>query len=321
MTFSGTVFIFLLVSCVAVAVPWIVLPLQHTGQTQQHSKIYGEDCHHIINPLSFADNADGTVIDKVTFLMWQQAESGDLDWVNATEYCSQLQTGGFTDWRLPYIHELYGIANLSSPIFNEPFLSTCMFNGSECNAYWSSNAGRNPEYRWVVYTSGAAGDLPSGRVDGFHARCIRYTQPLSEYYAISPHFKVVEGGLAALDNTNGLVWQLQEPTVTMNWFDAISYCETLTYANSDDWRLPNIKELFSTCDAALFAPAVDSSIFQQVESKSMYLYWSSTTTPHRNDNAWMVEYKTGEVTFDSKKIPLNVRCVRSGWPSESDDTN
>lgn len=292
---------------------WVALPLQHTGITTKNSRIYGDDSDHILNPLSYVDKGDGTILDTVTTLTWEQAESGNVDWESAADYCSRLQTGGYTDWRLPTIHELYGTVNLAKPVFmTPPFAATV----PTAKCYWSGNAGRFSEYRWVVYDMGAAVDLPIDKSDDFHAKCVRYSYPLTYYTSFPSHFTVLKNGSTALDNTNGLMWQLKEPSVTMNWVDAISYCEGLTFGDFSDWRLPNIKELFSTSDPAFFDPAIDTTVFTQVESKSMLAYWSSSTDQLEYNNAWMVEYRTGEVTTDSKKIPVNVRCVRSGWPSE-----
>jgi len=299
--------------CDASASSLIALPLQHTGQTEKFSSTYGEDSDHILNPLSFTDNGDGTITDAVSTLMWQKDDSIDMDWESASAYCSTLRMGGYIDWRLPDIHELYSSVNLTYPVvYNAPFSSPN--TSAEC--HWSSNVGRDSEYRWVLYANGDARDVPAGRVDGFRSRCVRYTHSPAFYFSPASRFTVYDDEIAQ-DNTNGLMWQLSESRVTVTWLEAISYCEELDFADFSDWRLPNIKELFSTCDQAFFSPTIDVSVFKDIESKSMCAYWSSSTQQQQSNNAWLVEYKTGEVTFDSKKRPLNVRCVRAGWPAES----
>lgn len=42
-----------------------------------------------------------------------------------------------------------------------------------------------------------------------------------------------------------------------NWCEALAYCENLTFAGHDDWRLPNIRELQSIVDYGRFTLAID----------------------------------------------------------------
>ena len=49
----------------------------------------------------FVDNADRTVTDLDTGLMWQQTTSSERNWENAIEYCERLSHAGFSDWRMP----------------------------------------------------------------------------------------------------------------------------------------------------------------------------------------------------------------------------
>jgi ABC-type transport system substrate-binding protein len=48
--------------------------------------------------------------DPATGLTWTKADNGsDVNWNQATDYCSSLRLGGYSDWRLPTIDELKGI--------------------------------------------------------------------------------------------------------------------------------------------------------------------------------------------------------------------
>ncbi|MBR6244346.1 DUF1566 domain-containing protein [bacterium] len=60
--------------------------------------------------------------------------------------------------------------------------------------------------------------------------------------------ETVEGDPVIIDGTLGLEWQ--QPPYSMeadqlDWYDAVDYCNNLTYAGHDDWRLPSVKEFFS----------------------------------------------------------------------------
>jgi hypothetical protein len=69
----------------------------------------------------FIDNADGTVTDRATGLMWMQSDSGHLKvgpygdgrmgWPQALAWASQLNQAGYADWRLPNAKELQSIVN------------------------------------------------------------------------------------------------------------------------------------------------------------------------------------------------------------------
>jgi hypothetical protein len=51
-----------------------------------------------------------TWTDPDTGLMWAKKDNGsDVDWNQASAYCSNLQLAGHSDWRLPTIEELGGI--------------------------------------------------------------------------------------------------------------------------------------------------------------------------------------------------------------------
>ncbi|MBT5028204.1 MAG: DUF1566 domain-containing protein [Nitrospinaceae bacterium] len=59
------------------------------------------------------DNADGTLTETKTQLMWTQQDSYSelgkcLNWYQAQSYVKNLKTGGYTDWRLPKVVE-YGM--------------------------------------------------------------------------------------------------------------------------------------------------------------------------------------------------------------------
>jgi hypothetical protein len=60
----------------------------------------------------FVDNGDGTVTDRATGLMWQQADSGaGYKWRDALAYAQDLVLAGHDDWRLPNAKELQSIVD------------------------------------------------------------------------------------------------------------------------------------------------------------------------------------------------------------------
>lgn len=62
----------------------------------------------------FVDNADGTVTDRATGLMWAQADSGSgMLWQAALDYAEGSSLAGYNDWRLPNAKELQSIVDYS----------------------------------------------------------------------------------------------------------------------------------------------------------------------------------------------------------------
>lgn len=62
----------------------------------------------------YKDNKNGTITDTKTSLMWTKVDSyADLgkclDWNASQSYVSGLNTGGYSDWRLPTVKELKAI--------------------------------------------------------------------------------------------------------------------------------------------------------------------------------------------------------------------
>jgi hypothetical protein len=102
----------------------------------------------------FSDNADGTITDIATGLMWQQDDSGEgLDWEESLGYCEVLDTAGYDDWRLPNVKELQSIVDYSlSPDTSGSAAIDPLFDGSSITneagqsdypAYWSSTTHAN----------------------------------------------------------------------------------------------------------------------------------------------------------------------------------
>ncbi len=103
---------------------------------------------------SFVDNADSTITDQATGLMWQQNDAESTNWENAISQCEADTTAGFDDWRLPNVKELQSIVDYTrapaptdgsagsaaiDPVFN----STSINNEAgevDWGFYWSSTA-------------------------------------------------------------------------------------------------------------------------------------------------------------------------------------
>ncbi|MCB1174307.1 MAG: DUF1566 domain-containing protein, partial [Leptospiraceae bacterium] len=70
----------------------------------------GQDASYTGLAASYTDNGNGTVTDHQTGLMWQKSFQR-LSWEDAMNAAASDTTGGYTDWRVPTIKELYSLMN------------------------------------------------------------------------------------------------------------------------------------------------------------------------------------------------------------------
>jgi hypothetical protein len=122
----------------------------------------------------YTDHNDGTVTDNSTGLMWQQADTSDKTWADALAYCTSLNLGGYTDWRLPNIKELRSLvaANRSNPA-----IDTAFFPETSATWFWSSTTNASTPYdAWIV--NFYFGDVDGhGKINEYHVRAVRGGRP------------------------------------------------------------------------------------------------------------------------------------------------
>jgi Protein of unknown function (DUF1566) len=285
----------------------------------------GQDGAYSINPMSYTDNNDGTVTDRITGLMWQKCSVGQDDqtcigaatpstWDQAQTACGDLnQTvfAGHSDWRLPSKKELitivdYGVS-YPGPTIDQTFPYTV--SGST-SYYWTStpNAGNTTDAWYVTFDYGsvyhANKDPNIPNPTKYYVRCVR-GEPTAQSFKDN-------GNNTVTDNRTGLTWQKKPEKVSsyrITWADALSYCEGLSLGGHTDWRLPDAKEFESLADDTRFNPSINTKYFPDTDY--IYTWWSSTTRADSPTYGWYVAFGGGTVAnIDTKDFYLNVRCVR-----------
>jgi len=98
-------------------------------------------------PPRFTDNGDDTVTDNNTNLIWSKNASlvEWKNWKEASNWCAGLTFAGYSDWRLPAIHELQSLRDIDMlgqhdyPLLpaDHPFVNVLT------DYYWSANTGRH----------------------------------------------------------------------------------------------------------------------------------------------------------------------------------
>ena len=76
------------------------------------------------------------------------------------------------------------------------------------------------------------------------------------------------------DNVTGLMWQRIDDHQYRNYSQAEAYCNNLSLAGYQDWRIPSIEALVSLPDYSAFRPSMNETYF--TNDYHTYGYWSST---------------------------------------------
>jgi len=231
------------------------------------------------------------------------------DFINAL---NSANFGGYSNWQMPTVKELSFInnRNLGSNVLT---INTDYFPNTTSSYYWSSTSlVNNPISAWyVTFNSGNADYSPKrlyGSIRQYAVRAVRGGQ-----CGAVGNF-VDNGDETVTDNNTGLMWQQDTGPVNYNWKEALSYCENLTLAGYNDWRLPSANELQSLVDYSRYNPSIDTIFSNTVSS----FYWSSTTFVSNTAIAWYVRFDNGRVRNNGgQKIPppsfdLYFRAVRGG---------
>ena len=269
---------------------------------------YGQDAQFQTHAPSYTLGADGlTVHDNVTGLTWQRSPDTDgdgaLTWrdkltlAQAQAQPAKLNAakfGGFNDWRLPSIKELYSLfdARGTDPTVQgndtsglRPFIDTNFFKF----AYGDTSGGEriiDSQYASsTVYVSQSDGgpdgpgfgkllfgvNFADGRIKGyglmmpgglektFFVMCVRG----NPNYGKNDFHDNADGTIA--DRATGLVWSKTDSGKGMNWQEALAWVQAKNaekYLGHNDWRLPGVKELQSLVDYSrspdtTHSPAID----------------------------------------------------------------
>ena len=118
------------------------------------------------------------------------------------------------------------------------------------------------------------------------------------------------------DSIYKLMWQDGEEIFKGDYDEAVKYCENLTFAGFEDWRLPTLNELISITDDTRFEPAINKAFKNiayetNVKGEKIYdWYWSSTKYVSDSYFVWVVSFENGGDGWGALYLRNFVRCVR-----------
>lgn len=123
----------------------------------------------------------------------------------------------------------------------------------------------------------------------------------------------ISGGIIVIDLATGLMWAKVTTAAggnngaLINFADAISYADGLTFAGFSDWRLPNINELFSCVNHDV---GVDPD-FSHTDNPFISDYnVSSTTSGSDTTKCLHVDFSTCEIAERLKTATGYIKVVR-----------
>ena len=259
--------------------------------------LFGQDAQFGESLFSFRDNADGTITDNNTGLMWQQIPSDqDFSWQEAVDYCENLELAEYDDWRMPSAKELFSISDFESgwPYLDTEYFILASGQVSKDEQYWTSNyyIGRTVEggYNSAFGVNHVTGHIKAysanaqGPVGGKYVRAVRGN-------SYGENDFVDNGDNTVTDKATGLMWAKNDDEITLDWPGALLYAKNSELAGHSDWRLPNVKELQSIVDYSRspsaedtenIGPAIDpifncTPIVNEAGNDDYGYYWTSTS--------------------------------------------
>ena len=209
--------------------------------------LYGQDAQYVGLEPSYRDNGDGTVSDLVTALLWEKTPTFDTyQHEDAVSYCENLETGGYDNWRMPTIKELYSLADYRGELLlddvSTPYIDATYFDfqypaGRQyAGQYWSSTRYRVPpssdgedqmKYFGFNFADGhikAYGTsytfdgtpMEGAFAPGMYVRCVSGEENI---YGVNQF--VDNGDGTVTDTATGLMWQQTDDGQTRNWEEAL----------------------------------------------------------------------------------------------------
>jgi len=289
---------------------------------------YGEDAQFPKHPPSYTLSGDGlTTLDNNTGLTWQRSPDTDgdgaltrhdkLTFAQAQALPAKLNAarfGGFSDWRLPTIKELYSLIlfsglDPSGPSAEAgrptPFIDTKVFQFAYGDTstgerlidsqYASSTKYVGKSFRGFDKLFGV--NFADGRIKGYDlqmpgggAEKTFFVQCVRGNLAYGTNDFHDNGDGTVTDRATGLMWAQADSGKGMNWEAALAWVQARNaerYLGHNDWRLPNAKELqslvdYSRCPDITGSPAIDpmfhcTAIGNEIGQTDYPYYWTGTT--------------------------------------------
>ena len=299
------------------------IPAPSVGQA-----FYGQDAQFSDVQPSYTKSSDGlTVKDNVTGLTWQKSPdtNGDgvidsLDKMTLTQAQTHITTlnsakyGGYNDWRLPTIKELYSLITFAgidpkvdgtdtsglTPFIDRTYFEFGYGDTARGERIIDTAYASSTQYVYHTMLSSPAMfgvNFADGRIKGysldmswqgpgeskFSIRLVR-----GAVYGVNDF--VDNGDSTITDRATGMMWSKGDSGEGMNWQEALAWAQTKNaenYLGHNDWRLPSAKELQNIVDYTrspdtTFSAAINplfscTGITNEAGKEDYPFYWTGTT--------------------------------------------
>jgi len=290
------------------------------------SSYFGQDAQHAGAAPAYRSNGDGTVTDLNTGLTWTRTPDLDGDGVvdaadkltydQALTHAASVSVGGYDDWRVPTIKELYCLMDFRGRDVSgpgevaesalRPFLDEEVFGFgygdpsvgerlidaqfATTTVYTSTTMDGNVTMFGVNFADGRIKGYPAGatpmdpRGKGYYVFFVRGEEGYGE------NDMVDNGDGTITDQATGLMWSQRDSGSGLNWPEALEWVQERNaeaYLGHADWRLPNAKELQGIVDytrspdatgSAAIDPAFHvTGIVNEAGEPDFPAFWTSTT--------------------------------------------
>ena len=274
-----------------------------------------------------------TCVDSETGLIWSEKSPERLRWIDAVEYCKNLNEGGLSNWRLPTVAVLRTLVKdcdsssgcVGDTDGNHSKLGDIVF-------LWSSNGG-STDAEGVYFYNGAT--VSKNVDDNFDVRCVHregaemrsvncpgiffensvyntashitqfwswdsasWFPPATISYneeesANECRFKCEDN--LCKSSPSGLKWSSRS-VLGMTWENAVNYCDTLEEGEYNNWFLPTIDHLRVLIRDRKTAADGECKVSEANECLSVDDCWSYETCAEACDpssETCYVEYSDG----------------------------
>ncbi|MCP4523819.1 MAG: DUF1566 domain-containing protein, partial [Candidatus Gracilibacteria bacterium] len=228
---------------------------------------------------------------------WQQNMGDKMTYDEALIKAKSLSLGGYSDWRVSNIKELYSLIQFTGTVsgekainmfidedyFEQPLGDTSKGEREIDAQTWSSTeyVGKTMNSDTTIFGV----NFVDGRIKGYPKYDPRTKQAKEMYFRFvrgnteyGKNNFVDNGNNTITDKATGLVWMKNDSKKGLNWEQSLKYCEDLSLSNYSDWKLPNAKELQSIVDYTRSLQTTNSPAINTIFNTS------SITDPDGNKN-------------------------------------
>jgi hypothetical protein len=238
-----------------------------------------------------------------------QESTTTLSFTDAMLYCDSLVEGGYDNWVIPSLEEMIFVASGGGVVPGTRSVNKLWTNSVNSGGIMNSTLG--------IYFNkfSLTGGYGLSSIVGYqsfgnpaHVRCVRH-----ESISVSGSGSSSGGSNTASTLGSGMPTMISnESTNTMNWGEAILYCDSLNEAGYSDWIMPSSNQLSYAISGGCIIP--DSRTSEEIWTRTIAHTNTDVLTIMLNlppYNGGVDQTNRQRTNYDSNPASkLKCRCVR-----------